>query len=278
MKVELTPIEKPKVPVEAEVISPDVFSGRSVEEIGELEVWRGNRKKKLKDLFRISGDAAGSSEETTIIINGDVSYAKRIGQNMSSGEIVIKGSAGMHVGAGMKGGRIVVEGDADHWAGAEMKAGILHIKGNAGNYLGGGYRGGTGMSALKKGVYGTIIVEGNAGSEVGAWMSNGKIIVKGNVGAFAGVHMSGGIIVIHGDAGERLGGEMTGGTIVVMGRVQELLPSFEYRGEVSEVEVDGEKISGPFLSFSGDLAEDGKGMIYILKEKNPHLTTPISGC
>lgn len=270
-RIEITPLEKPRVPVEAEVISPDVFAGKSLEEIGNLEVWRGNRKKKLKELFKISGDAGGNPSEITIVINGDVGFAKRIGQGMTAGEIVIKGNVGMHVGAGMMGGKVVVEGNADHWAGAEMKAGTLHIKGNAGNYLGGNYRGGVGMSELKKGVYGTIIVEGNAGNEIGAWMAGGKIIVKGNVGAFAGVHMTGGNIIVYGDAAERLGGEMKKGTIVVMGRLSELLPSFDYKGEVAEVEIDGEKMSGPFLAFSGDLAENGKGMIYILKERNTHL-------
>ncbi|MBS7247294.1 MAG: formylmethanofuran dehydrogenase subunit C [Candidatus Jordarchaeales archaeon] len=272
-RIEITPLEKPRVPVEAEVISPDVFAGKSLEEIGNLEVWRGNRKKKLKELFKISGDVGGKPSEVTIIINGDASFAKRIGQNMTAGEIVIKGNVGMHVGAGMMGGKIVVEGNADHWAGAEMKAGVLHIKGNAGNYLGGNYRGGVGMSELQKGVYGTIIVEGNAGNEVGAWMSGGKIIVKGDVGAFAGVHMSGGSIVVHGNVAERAGGEMKGGSIIAMGRLSELLPSFEYKGEAGEVEVYGEKIPGPFLTFTGDLAENGKGMIYLLKEKNTHIRT-----
>jgi len=270
-KIEIAPLEKPRVPVEAEVISPDVFAGKSLEEIGNLEMWRGNKKKKLKELFRISGDAGGTPSEVTIIINGDVSFVKRIGQGMTAGEIIIKGNVGMHVGAGMTGGKIVVEGNADHWAGAEMKAGILHIKGNAGNYLGGNYRGGIGMSELQKGVYGTIIVEGNAGNEIGAWMAGGKIVVKGNVGTFTGVHMTKGSIIVHGNAAERAGGEMRGGTIVVMGRLSELLPSFEYKGEAGEVEVDGEKIAGPFLTFSGDLAENGKGMIYIFKGKNSHL-------
>lgn len=270
-RVELTPIERSRIPIEAEVISPDVFAGKSLEEIGNLEVWRGNRKRKLKEVFKISGDAGKTPGETTIVVNGDVSFVKRIGQGMTAGEIVIKGTVGMHVGAEMRGGKIVVEGNADHWAGAGMKAGILHIKGNAGNYLGGNYRGDIGMSALQKGVYGTIIVEGSAGDEVGAWMSDGKIIIKGGAGAFAGVHMTGGSIIIYGDVAERVGGEMKGGTIVIMGRLTELLPSFEYKGEANEVSIDGEKLSGPFLTFVGDLAEDGKGTLYLLKEKNTHL-------
>ncbi|MEM3585786.1 MAG: formylmethanofuran dehydrogenase subunit C [Candidatus Jordarchaeaceae archaeon] len=272
--VELTPLEQTKLPIEAEVITPNNFAGKTIEEIKKLEVWKGNRKKKLGDLFKVSGETAKSAEQISIVINGDVPTVKRIGQGMSAGEIIIKGKVGMHVGAMMTGGKIVVEKDADHWAGAEMQAGEIHIKGNAGNYLGAAYRGSyEGMTPLEKGVKGVIIVEGNAGSEVASRMVDGKVIVKGNIGAFAGLHMSGGLLVVYGNAQERVGGEMTKGNIVILGKLSELLPTFKFEEEVPEVVLDGEKFIGPFLRFSGDLAEEGKGSIYISKKNNPHLVT-----
>jgi formylmethanofuran dehydrogenase subunit C len=273
-KIELTPLEQTKIPIEAEVITPDNFAGKTVEEIKKFEVWRGNRKKKLADLFKVTGETGGSAGEISIVINGDVPTVKRIGQGMSAGEIIIKGKVGMHVGAMMKGGKIIVEKDADHWAGAEMQAGEIHIKGNAGNYIGAAYRGSyEGMTRLEKGVQGTIIVDGNAGSEVASRMADGKVIVKGNIGAFAGLHMSGGELIIHGNAQERAGGEMTKGKIVVLGKLSELLPTFKFEEEVPEIELDGEKFKGPFLRFSGDLSEEGKGSIYVSKKNNPHLST-----
>ncbi|MEX2751466.1 MAG: formylmethanofuran dehydrogenase subunit C [Candidatus Freyarchaeota archaeon] len=270
--VELIPLEQPKVPIEAEGISPDKFAGKSIEDIKKIEVWKGNRRKKLGDLFKVSGESGATAGETSIIIKGDVPTAKRIGQGMTAGEIIIKGKVGMHVGAMMKGGKIIVEGDADHWAGAEMQAGELHIKGNAGNYLGAAYRGSyEGMTRLEKGVRGTIIVEGNVGSEVASRMADGKIVVKGNIGPFAGLNMSGGELVVYGDAQERAGGEMTKGKIIILGKVSELLPTFKFEEEVPELDLDGQKVKGPFLRFSGDLSEEGKGSIYISKDKNPHI-------
>lgn len=273
-KIELTPLEQSKIPVEADVITPDNFAGKSIDEIKELEVWRGNRQKKLGELFKVAGESAESSEEISIVINGDVPTTKRIGQGMSAGEIIIKGKVGMHVGAEMKGGKIVVEGDADHWAGAEMRAGEIHIKGNAGNYLGSAYRGSfTGLRRLKKGVTGSIVVDGDAGSEVASRMAGGKISVKGNIGPFAGLHMSGGSLIIQGNAQERAGGEMTKGIIIIIGKVSELLPTFKFEEEVPEIELNGEKIKGPFMRFSGDLSEEGSGSIYISKENNQHIST-----
>jgi formylmethanofuran dehydrogenase subunit C len=271
--IELTPLEQSKIPIEADVISPDNFAGKTIDEIRGLEVWRGNRQKKLGELFKVAGESAESSEEISIVINGDVPTAKRIGQGMSAGEIIIKGKVGMHVGAQMKGGKITVEGDADHWAGAEMRAGEIHIKGNAGNYLGAAYRGSyEGMKRLKKGVTGTIIVEGNAGSEVASRLAGGKITVKGNIGPFAGLHMSGGRLVIQGNAQERAGGEMTKGRIIILGEISELLPTFKFEEEVPEIELNGEKIKGPFMRFFGDLSEEGSGSIYISKEKNQNIS------
>ncbi len=272
-KIELTPLEQSKIPVEAEVISPDNFAGKSIDEIKKIMVWRGNRQKKLGELFKVAGESAESPGEISIMINGDVPTAKRVGQGMSAGEIVIKGKVGMHVGAEMKGGKIVVEGDADHWAGAEMRAGEIHIKGNAGNYVGSAYRGSyEGMKRLAKGVEGTILVDGNAGSEAASRMANGKVVVKGNIGPFAGLHMSGGKLLVHGNAQERTGGEMTKGKIIILGKVSELLPTFKFEEEVPEVELNGEKFKGPFLRFSGDLSEEGSGSIYISKEKNQHIS------
>ncbi len=272
-KIELTPLEQTKIPIEAEVISPDKFAAKTIDEIKEMVVWRGNRQKKLGELFEVAGESAESPEDISIVINGDVPTVKRIGQDMSAGEIIIKGNVGMHIGAKMKGGKITVEGDADHWTGAEMRAGEIHIKGNAGNYLGAAYRGSyEGMKRLKKGVSGTIVVDGNAGSEVASRIAGGKILVKGNVGPFAGLHMSGGRLVIQGDVQERAGGEMTKGRIIIIGKLSELLPTFKFEEEVPEIELTDEKIKGPFLRFSGDLSEEGNGSIYISKEKNQHIS------
>ena len=253
--------------LEAEVISPDVFAGKTLEDIKKLKLWKGNKQITIEDYFEISGESGDIAEETQIILEGDLSKIKHIGEGMIAGEILIKGNAGMHTAAKMKGGKVTIEGNVDDWAGVEMKGGALSILGNARNYLGAAYRG---ASVGMKG--GTIIVEGNCGMEAGEWMKKGTITIKGKAGAFAGIHMQGGLLILHNLVAERVGAEMKKGKIIIHGKVEELLPSFKFDSEVASAVIDEEKeIEGPFLKFVGDIAEKGKGEIYLNKEANSHL-------
>ncbi len=115
--------------VEAEVIRPDIFAGKKKEEIERLLVWQGPTPLPLVEFFDVDAAGISTPEETDILIVGDVSRVKRIGQGMKAGRIEIHGSAGMHLGAEMAGGSISVRGDAASWAGMEMKGGLLHIAG-----------------------------------------------------------------------------------------------------------------------------------------------------
>ncbi len=131
--ITLTPLREFRFPVIAECINPDVFKGKSADEIAALTVWEGNKQKKLADLFKIEE----TPEETpNITINGNVEKVRRIGSGMKSGEIVINGNVGMHLGEKMADGKITVQGNADGWAGSDMKKGLIEIMGNAGPYLG----------------------------------------------------------------------------------------------------------------------------------------------
>jgi len=129
-----------KVPVDAECISPDVFAEKSAKEIATLQIWEGNQKRTLSDLFKIKHETDSPSEEFTIRICGDVSKVRKIGAKMSMGHIIIESDAGMHLGEEMKGGVITVTGNADSWTGSIMKNGTIEIKGNAGDYIGASYR------------------------------------------------------------------------------------------------------------------------------------------
>jgi formylmethanofuran dehydrogenase subunit C len=254
----LTPRVQPQVGLEAEVVSPDVFAGKSAVEIGALPVYEGNVEGKLADFFDIGGEAGASAGETRIVIDGNVERTKRIGQEMRGGEILVKGDVGMHLGSKMRGGKIVVEGNVDAFAAQEMRGGEVHIKGEAGNYLGSAYRGNwRGMRG------GKITVEGNAGSEIGTFMRGGVIRVKGNSGAFAGVHMAKGLIVIEGAADRHVGGEMTGGAIVA-NEVAPLLPGFKLEGTQKDPKLDGESFKGSYKKYSGDHADArAKGVVYV---------------
>ncbi len=264
MVVVLRPKRVFKVPVEAECITPDAFAGKSVEEIGKLTVWEGNRKRSLKELFSVEGESSAKPEEVSLQIYGDARKVRRIGTQMSAGKIVVHGDVGFHVGQEMTGGKILIQGNADSWAGSMMKGGAIEIKGDAGDYVGSAYRGGStkGMSG------GTIVIHGN---ELGYFMRKGIIKVHGNVGQFTGVHMKNGIIVVYGNSEGRNGGEMTGGKIIVCGGVPSILPTFTIDSVKQRVKINGEKLAGPFYLFIGDIAEEGEGKLYISKASNAHL-------
>ena len=263
----LTPKRKFTFPVNAECINPDIFQGKNISEIANLQLFEGNKPKKLGDLFKIEDDNAVSP---SITINGDVSEVRKIGTGMKTGEILINGNVGMHLGEKMAGGKITVNGDAWQWAGSAMKKGLIEIHGNAGDYLASPYRGTTeGMKG------GKIVVDGDVGNDSGAYLHGGLIKIKGNnIGQFLGFHMSDGTIHVEKNARSRIGANMTGGKIIVSGVVEEVMPTFSIDSVKPKVKIDDtESAAGPFYVFLGDLAEKGKGKLFVSKANNPQLKT-----
>jgi formylmethanofuran dehydrogenase subunit C len=244
---------KPEFPLEAEVISPDKFNGKSAADIKKLIVYHGNEQKILGDFFEIAGDG-GEINDIKIIVNGDLSNVKRIGEKMTGGEVVINGNVGMHVGNSMSGGKILVNGDADDWAGAMLNGGELDITGNAGHYVGAAYRG------FWKGMQnGLIKVKGKIGDEALTWVNGSKpakrfpTLICGSAGSFLGIHSHGGTIIVEGDCDRCIGADQVRGTIVVKGKISRILPSYKKIGETKEIELmNGEKIKGKFIEYSGD--------------------------
>ncbi len=241
-----------RIPIDGSPLTPDNLFDKSKEEIYSIRVWRGNRQDEVKDLFDVSitGDAE-KADDVKIIMEGDLSRVKRIGEGMKAGEIEIHSDVDMHCGAMMEGGTIRVKGNADCWAGREMKGGTIIIEGDAGDFLSSSYRGETvGMRN------GKVIVEGNAGDYVGQYMAGGEILIKGNAGILAGLNMKGGKIIIEGDA-SLPGGSMTGGEIFVRGKLTERLPSFREGGTeiIDNIE---------YRKYVGDLAmgKTANGRIY----------------
>lgn len=245
--------------VEAEVIRPDIMYGKTKEEIESLPVWQGLDRMPLGDFFDIEVLGNGSPDETSILIQGDVSRVKRIGQGMKMGKIEIQGSAGMHLGAEMAGGSILVQGNVGSWTGMEMKGGLLHVLGNAGDHAGSAYRGSwRGMSG------GRIVIEGNARSQLGGGLTGGEIIVAGNVENFSGIRQSGGLILVRGDAVRGAGAEMTGGTLAVCGMIRQFSPGFLEVGREENPKLGEMQLEGRFVKFSGDYAvsKNPKGLLY----------------
>jgi len=253
-----------KLPIEAESICPDQLVGKTLKEVGNIPVWRGNKELKLSDLFNIEGKTGSDPNELVVRVVSEAAKIKRIGQGMSAGKLIIEGNAGMHLAEEMRGGEVIVTGDVDDWAFTQMKGGTALVQGNAGHYLGaaewGNWKGNTG---------GMITVEGNAGNEVGAWLAGGTIEIKGNAGDFLGIHMKKGVIVAHRKVNPRVGAEMTGGQIILFSKPDKLLPGFEKSADpIESVEVNGKPFTGPFFQFIGDFAERKKPKGVILIQKN----------
>jgi len=267
-EIKLTLVGKIDIMLEAEVITPDTFASKSEDEIKNLLIWQGPNQLPLSDFFEVKGNTASSPQETSIIIEGDVTRVKRIGDGMTAGNIKINGSAGMHVGSQMSGGEIVVTGNVDAWAGMEMKGGLLHITGDAGDHAGCAYRGSWhGMTG------GKLLIDGSAQSQIGGGMSGGVIVVAGSVQNFCGIRQNAGLIVVKGDANRGVGAEMSGGTIVVIGNITNFLPGFEYVDTQSDLTFDDITCQGDFLQFAGDHAiiARTKGTLYVSKNANKGL-------
>ncbi len=120
--------------------------------------------------------------------------------------------------SGEGGDALEIRGDARNvkWIGRGMTRGSILIQGNAGMHLG----------AYMKG--GTIEVTGNASDWVGAEMTDGLIWIRGNAGGQVGAAyrgsasgMQNGTILIDGSAGIEVGMRMKRGTIAVGGPVRD---------------------------------------------------------
>jgi len=274
-KIVLTPRSPTPIPVEAPVITPDQFAGKTIQEIRDLPIHYGNMETKLSEWIHAQGKPAETPEEQLIVIDGEAGYIKRIGEGMTAGRIVVQGNAGMHLGAQMQGGEITVTGDTADWTGAEMKGGLIRVLGNAGNLVGSAYRGSSeGMTG------GCILVKGNIGHEAASFMRRGVLVVLGDTGEFLGAHLNGGEVVVFGKTGRRAGAQAkgNGGYIVCLGGVEELLPTYRLEAEYKPyflrllmrelysklgLEEAQKFMDTPVKRYVGDLAVGGKAEILV---------------
>jgi len=257
-----------RVPVEIEGLTPDAIRGKSLDEVKRWEIFEGNRRVELGQLFEISGDTGDARWE----MHGDLSGVHWIGAPMREGEIRIFGNAGRHLGSQMRGGRITVAGHAGDHLGAEMRGGQIRVHGNAADRVGAPHPG------SKRGMAGgTILIEGDAGNEIGHSMRRGWITVGGRCGDLPGYNMIAGSIFLFGELGVRPGAGMRRGTIACFAARPTLLPTFRracrYRpsflplmfGELARLGFPFNESArhGDFELFHGDFLALGKGEILL---------------
>lgn len=263
--------EQPSIPLEAEVLSPDVVANQTLDAVRALPVFLGKRQCRLDDFFTVEGEPGDELE-----IHGDANKIKWIGRGMTRGRIRVHGNAGMHLGAYMRGGAIEVNGNTSDWVGAEMTNGLIHIHGNAGGQVGAAYRGS--LAGMRDGM---ILIEGTAGLEVGMRMKRGVIAVKGRVRDFAGLQMKGGTIFLLGGAEIRTGAWMFRGTIVSLAPIP-LLSTFAYCCDYGPtfLRVYAKRLAalgfmiphdpkqGRYRRYVGDVSVPGKGEILLWRTTN----------
>ena len=259
------------VPLEAEVICPDVMATLKNDAIRALPVYLGKKHTQLGDYFEVDGEASDELE-----IRGELKKVRWIGRGMSRGRIKIVGNVGMHLGAYMKAGTIEVTGHSSDWVGGEMAGGLIRIAGNAGGQLGAAYRGSRGGMTN-----GTIIVGGSAGLEIGMRMKRGLIVIGGPVRDFTGLEMKGGTIVLRSGAELRTGAWMNRGTIISLAPIP-ILPSFLYASTYNPsfmgvyakhlatlgVKVPYDSREGAYKRYTGDTSVIGRGEILVWSPRN----------
>jgi formylmethanofuran dehydrogenase subunit C len=269
MSITLTYRGETSLPVEIEGLTPDWAWDKPLAAIERFEIFHGNQKLPLAEMFAVTGDAGDKRFD----FEGNLAGVHWIGTHMRSGQIHIHGRAGRHLGSELRGGEIHVEGDASDWIGSEMRGGLIHVRGNAGHLVGAAYRGSAqGMRG------GTIVVDGNAGNEIGLLMKEGVITIGGQAGDLIGFNMTGGAVVVLGNAGIRSGAGMHGGAIGIFGSTPPpVLSSFRLDRTAkpdSLVRILQNLPSGiaqPFEAvqsaemevYIGDQVADGSGEIYL---------------
>jgi formylmethanofuran dehydrogenase subunit C len=283
-EVRLTLRTAPVLPVEAEALNPENVTGKERAEIESLPLLVGNRPERVGDHFDVDVSAGGAPADgtpgdgslATLLLEGDLSRFKRLGERMVAGRMIVHGPVGFHAGAHMSGGSLTLLGDAGDYLGAHMHGGRIEVRGSAGHFAGAAYRGYTrGMSG------GTIIIHGNAGQMVGARMRRGLVAVLGCCGDGPGFGMKAGTVLIGGPSGVRAGAVMVRGTVILMTRPPELLPTFRYNCSYrppiwpllfaslarADFRLPGIGPEAVFESYSGDLNEGGRGEILVCQAR-----------
>ena len=217
--ITLTLKEQPDVPLEAEVLSPDVMAALAHDAIRALPVFLGKRQCRVDDFFDGRGRGQRRAENPRRCEEGQVDRPRHDPRPHHASSATPACTSGAY----MKGGAIEVSGNASDWVGGEMTGGLIRVRGNAGGQVGAAYRGSrTGMKG------GTILIDGTAGLEVGMRMKRGTIAIGGLVRDFAGLQMKGGTIVLLSGAEIRTGAWMIRGTIVSLKPIP-LLPTLLVR-------------------------------------------------
>jgi formylmethanofuran dehydrogenase subunit C len=258
---------QPRQRIDCSALTPDNLTGKTTAEIAAITLASGKQQLRVDAVFDIAGDDASD-----IVISNSSGKLDYLGRDLKTGRITVHGDAGSYLGLAMRKGEIIVHGNADAFTASGLAGGLIHIHGNVGDFLGGA------LAGDKKGMKGgTVIVTGNAGDRVGDQMRRGTILIEGNAGSYCASRMLAGTIGVLGSVAEFVGFGMRRGTVLLtkapalhatiqdcgshtlpflslMFKSFNTLPSQFAKLNTSRVQ-----------RYAGDIANDGKGEILILK-------------
>ena len=260
--------ERPRQRIDVSALTPDRLLHAKPEQIARIELYSGNRKLKVSDLFEVAGE-----DPLDIAFASECDKLDRIGAAMSRGRVSVYGNSGAYLGLGMTGGAIFAHGDAGAFAASGMKAGQIKIDGNAGDFLAAALPGERrGMSG------GTLLVAGDVGERAGDHMRRGMILIAGRAGDYCAARMGAGTIAVMGPVGAYPGYAMKRGTLLLFAVPERLPATFNDCGEHSFGFLtllarawrafgspwhELKQPINPVRRFVGDLANAGKGEILV---------------
>ena len=99
-------------------VTPTAFARQSSDEIARTALHSGNQTVSLGEFFRIDGEA----DDYTLILEGDLSRVDQIGEGLSEGKIISRGSVGQYAGRNMSGGELTIQGSTG--PGQEYRCGV----------------------------------------------------------------------------------------------------------------------------------------------------------
>jgi formylmethanofuran dehydrogenase subunit C len=201
--------------VDCSPLSCDKLADLAVNDIAALPLVIGNQKKRVDELFSISGD-----DITDIRFDNATDKLDHIGHGLATGSVTVNGNAGAYLGQFMTGGQITVNGNTGIYTACEMKGGQIKVNGNASDFVGAariGYK--NGMTG------GTVIISGNSGDRTGDHMRRGMILIEGNAGDYCGARMVSGTIAVLGQVGQHLGYAMKRGTLLLTQAPKQGMPA-----------------------------------------------------
>jgi formylmethanofuran dehydrogenase subunit C len=255
-------------PVRLAGLTPDWTHSRGLSEIAARELFHGNKRHTLGELFVVAGNSADGEIEFL----GELSKVHGIGAGMTSGSIRVEGHVGDHAGAEMRGGSLEILGGAGDWIGREMCGGRIHVHGKVADHAAAAPVGASrGMAG------GELLIAGNAGHGLGRRMRRGLVAVSGSAGDDVGAEMLAGTILLGGSCGKRPGTELRRGTLALIGPPPELPLTYvrdnRFRPQFLELLLvhlrragmafPSDSSRGDYLLHHGDMLVSGRGEILI---------------